>query len=228
MQSRLDPRVAKAALPRIALALLLALSAASSLRAQESAAGPCGTLQTATGGPWDYRIQRGENLSMVERHHFTAAVESLANGVTVTRENIASDIGYTLRAFPNHHRALAAMVRLSEQRKTNRPPTSEFTVDCYFERALRFTADDTVVRVLFASYLGKRGQKDLAIRHLELATEHAKDYAFSHYNIGLLYFELGMFDRALAQAHRAQQLGMTRPDLANMLKRENKWQEPTS
>jgi hypothetical protein len=50
---------------------------------------------------------------------------------------------------------------------------------------------------------------------------------FWHYNIGLLYFELGKHERAVQQSHKAIALGMTRPELTDMLKREGKSREPT-
>lgn len=212
---------------QIVLAFGMAALAGPSAFAQAQSAGDCGSLQTTTGGPWDYRIERGANREMVEKHHFTPQVEALINGVTVTRHEIAGDISYTLRAFPNHLRALIAMTRLVEQRKTNRPPAAHFTMECFFERALRFRPDDTMVRVLFAQYLGKTGNKDVAAQQLELATGYATDNPFSHYNIGLTYFELGMYDRALQQAHKSMALGMQRQELVNLLKRENKWQEPS-
>jgi hypothetical protein len=56
-----------------------------------------------------------------------------------------------------------------------------------------------------------------------LAVEYAKDNPFSHFNIGLVYFDLKEYDRALAQAHKAQELGYTRTDLMDRLRSVNKW-----
>jgi hypothetical protein len=63
---------------------------------------------------------------------------------------------------------------------------------------------------------------------LATATELAKENPLSHYNIGLMYFDLGAYDEALAQAHRARALGMERDELEKMLKSRNKWKEPAS
>ncbi|MDH4393730.1 MAG: ABC transporter permease [Aquabacterium sp.] len=200
------------------------LLAALAVQAQGEA--NCGSLATTTGGPWDYRVERGANLDLVERHHFTRPVQQLLSGQTTTRENLAADIAYTLRAFPNHHRALDAMTRLARERKTAQPPGSEHTLDCWYERALRFRKDDTVVRAMYALYLGQSGRRDLALTHLEQALQFAADNAISIYNIGLALFEVQAFDRAVYAAHRAAELGNPRTGLADKLKKGGHWREP--
>ena len=44
-----------------------------------------------------------------------------------------------------------------------------------------------------------------------------------HYNLGLIYLELGDADRALEQAHAAYALGYPLPGLRNRLQRMGKW-----
>jgi tetratricopeptide (TPR) repeat protein len=173
-------------------------------------------------GPWDFRTARKEDLRVVQDAHFTPRIEKLQPGERI----LGDDISYTLSVFPNHHRALLAMSRLAEREKTSKPEKSYHTVDCWFDRAVRYRPDDTVARVLYAQYLTRARRTDDAQAQLEQATVHAKDNPFSHYNIGLLYFELGNHERALQQAHKAMALGMPRTDLADMLKRDGKWLEP--
>lgn len=175
-------------------------------------------------GPFDYRTQR-DTLRSVENAHFKPEVESLITGVT---GSIGADIDYLLHVSPNHHRALIAIVRLAEKMKTPQPQGVPFTVECYFDRAIRFKPDDTVVRVLYAQFLTKGGRKNDALQQLEAGVLYAKDNAFSHYNIGLAYFDLGQFDKALAQAHKAGALGFERTELADRLKGINKWQDPAN
>lgn len=69
--------------------------------------GGCGALQNAF-GPFDDRTARGYNLDVVGSYHFTPPVEALIRGASGT---IGGDLDYTLRAFPNHHRALNATNR---------------------------------------------------------------------------------------------------------------------
>ena len=205
------------------VALLLGLLPAGAALAQSGEA-KCGNpFVNNNFGPFDYRTARKEDLKIVEEHHFTPRIEQLQKG----ERDLGSDLSYTLYIFPNHHRALIAITRLAQRDKTVQPYKSGQTIECWYDRATRFRPDDNVVRVLFAQYLGKERRTDEAMVQLDTATHNAKDNPFSHFNIGLMYFELGNHERALQQAHKAMALGMPRPDLADMLKREGKWREPT-
>lgn len=184
-------------------------------------ASTCGPIKNHY-GPFDYRTQKGA-LQIVEEYHFTPAVEALIRGEA---GYLDQDIAYTLHTSPNHHRALIALAKLADRK--NPALLSHLTrpVECYFERAIRFKADDTVVRILYAQFLTKAGRKDEVQYQLDTAVTHAKDNPFSHYNIGLAYFDLGLYDKALAQAHTATAMGFEYTALADKLKAAGKWQEP--
>lgn len=214
---------AAAATAATVLAAVLSLAHAPPALAQTDGAARCGDPFKSGFGPWDYRSAKKEDLRIVESAHFTPRIEQLQRGERV----LGDDISYTLSVFPNHHRALMAMTRLSEREKTDKPEKSYNTVDCWYDRAVRYRPDDTVVRVLYAQYLGKRKLVDQANGHLNVAVTHAGDNPFSHYNIGLMFFELGNHEKALVQAHKALELGLPKPDLSNLLKRDGKWREPT-
>lgn len=201
----------------------LCLMAAAPAVAQTAGAS-CGPLY-AEGqyGPFDYRTDR-DKLPIVLGAHFTPEVEALIRGKTSARPG--TDIDYTLRAIPNNHRALMAMMRLGEKEKTPQPVGSRYSVQCWFERAITFRPDDAVVRMIYSTYLNKQGRLPEANAQLELATVHAKDNAFTHYNIGLHYFDLKNYDKALAQAHQAIALGFGQTELPEQLKRVGKWSEP--
>lgn len=184
-------------------------------------AGGCGNLQNGY-GPFDYRSDR-DKLGIVDMHHFTPEVELLLRGKSGT---LGGDLDYTLRAFPNHHRALVAMTRLAERDKTDKPAGANYTVACYYDRAIRLAPDDTVARGLYAAYLNKTSKRAEAAAQLEAAAEAAADNGFAHYNIGLVYLEMKEHGKALAQAHRALRLGFTRPVLIDALKRVGVWKEP--
>lgn len=214
--------------PRRSVAVATSLAAALALscgvvHAQPAAPG-CGDLANSF-GPHDYRTARGQPLYLVESAHFTPQVEALIRGATARRPG--SDIDYTLRAFPNHHRALLAMVKLAETAKTPVPPEMRYSVDCWFDRAIRFRADDYTVRMIYAGYLGRQGRTDAAKQHLEFVAEGAGDNGFTHYNVGLVYFEMRDHERALRQAHRAMAFGFTRSDLRERLVAAGRWSEPT-
>ena len=216
-------RVATFATAATVLAALLSLAHAPPALAQTDGAARCGDPFKSWFGPWDYRSAKKEDLRIVESAHFTPRIEQLQRGERV----LGDDISYTLSVFPNHHRALMAITRLSEREKTDKPEKSYNTVDCWYDRAVRYRPDDTVVRVLYAQFLGKQRRPDDANRQLDAALPFAGDNPFSHYNIGLMYYELGNHEKALVQAHKAMELGLTKPDLSNVLKRDGKWREPT-
>jgi tetratricopeptide (TPR) repeat protein len=202
------------------LALAAALLCGTGMAQQ---APPCGHLSNGQNGPFDYRVERGRRLETVEAFHFTAKVEGLIGGQS---GELGQDLDYTLRAFPNHHRALLSVARYSKRSKIDPAPRTAFTVECYFDRALRFVRDDTTARMLYANYLQEVGRKNDAIRQLDQVIELAPDNPFTQYNAGLIFAEMGAFDRALRQAHVALAGGFTRTDLRDKLKAAGKWMEP--
>ena len=215
-----------AAVAPLLMALLIAALSGTSTFAQTVGVN-CGQLRPrGQFGPYDYRTERGQPLELVEGGHFLPQIEALISGKREKRA--APDIDYTLRAFPNHHRALMAMVRLGEKEKTSKPDGSNYTIECWFERAVLFRPDDTTVRMLYARYLNKNDQQSKAVAELGHATVLAKENGFTHYNIGLVYFEMKIYDKALASAHRALELGFDRPELRDLLKEAGQWREPSA
>ena len=204
------------------LACTLLLGGTCLAQTQDTAA--CGALASpGQYGPYDYRTDR-DKLPIVELNHFTAEVGALIRGTTGTRPS--GDIDYTLRAFPNHHRALMAMMRLGEREKTPQPSGSRYSIDCWFERAIRYRPDDAVVRMIYSTYLNSKARIPEANTQLEIATGYAKDNGFTHYNIGLHYFDLKNYDMALTQAHKAIALGLTSTELRDQLRAVSRWTEP--
>lgn len=185
----------------------------------------CGHLGNSF-GPWDYRVDRGQPLQLVESAHFTPMVESLIRGATATRPG--SDLDYTLRAFPNHHRALIAAARYADRLKATQPQDMRYSIDCWFQRAIVFQPEDLTVRMIYGDWLGKHKRSEEAMRQLQFVETKAGDDPFTQYNLGLVYFEVGAFDAALRQAHRAAAMGMPRQELKKSLIAAGKWQEPTA
>jgi len=208
---------------RLAAALAITIAAAAAPAHAQVAGSACGGLANAY-GPYDYRTDRSK-LEIVESHHFTPQVEMLIKG---QEGYVGSDIDYTLRAFPNHHRALLAMMRYGEKLKLERVGGANYNVECYFIRATSFRPNDTTVRMLYATYLNGRQQRAQALQQLALAVSYASDSALTHYNIGLVYTDLGEWDKALEQAHEAMRLGFDRSDLKDRLVAAQKWAEPAS
>ena len=178
----------------------------------------CGSLFTHY-GPFDYRTDR-DKLTVVENYHFRPEVEGL---LRAKEKNLPGQLNYTLHAFPNHHRALLALIRYSRQEKSAQPKRVAYSVDCYFDRALRFRPNDTTVRMIFAQYLGSTGRQVAAVEQLNQAVEYAGDNGWTHYNIGLVYLELGRYEQAQVQALRAQSLGFDGEELKSQLQSKGQW-----
>jgi tetratricopeptide (TPR) repeat protein len=157
----------------------------------------------------------------VESYHFTPSVEQLKQGES--SQYIGRDIDYTLRAFPNHYRALVAMMNFRFKIKKDPPPGARWRVDCYFDRAFRFVPDDGVVHTIFGIYMMRLGKSSDAVTQFEMAAKLGDDSGNMHYNAGLAYFELGDYDKAIEHAKKAHDLGFTLPGLSDKLKQIGKW-----
>ena len=216
---------------------LLALIAAASFGRVQAQLSPefCGSLAQSL-GPFEYRYDRFKpapgdqegylpKLRIVESNHFTPEVETLTRGKTSTT-GPQLDLDFVLRAFPNHHRALAALIRLWERTKSPQPGDLPRPVECYFERAVRFQPDDTTARLLYATFLHKDKRLPEALEQLKRAKYYAADNAFTHYNIGLVFLDAGEPGEALVQAHRAMSLGFERTGLKDKLVALGRWQDP--
>ncbi len=163
----------------------------------------CGELTNAY-GPFDYRkAEFAPNLHLVETAHFTPDVEKLIKGNAGT---LGGDLDYTLRAFPNHPRALASMARYALRSKTTRVPGLKYSFECYFDRAIRFRPDDSAVRMIYGVYLSKRRRTDDALAQLVEAANLQPDNGAINYNLGLVYFEKKDYENARLYAEKAASL----------------------
>lgn len=182
----------------------------------------CGSLKNHY-GPFDYRTASAETRDVVERVHFTPVVEQLRGGQNWI--NPSQDLSYTLGVFPNHHRALMSLIRYAKKTNSEHPDGMKISVACRFDRAERFAKNDAMVRALHGVYLMQKEEKEEAVKKFEEAIEMAGDNANIYYNLGLAYFELKDFDKALSSAHRAYRLGFQLPGLRNKLIKAGKWRD---
>jgi len=212
------------------LALIISSSTLQPVWAQ--GADQCGELKNAY-GPFDYTDPRniypqpGKSeapLNIVEKGHFTPEVEALLHGSTTV--DPLPDIEYTLRAFPNHHRALNAVANYHLQQGPHQ--RGRYSVDCWFDRAIRFTPGDGNVRLIYGIYLAKKGNRNKALEQYKKALELMPDSAEAHYNIALLYTEMADYERANEHAVRAYALGFPLPWLRNKLQELKVWNPAVS
>ncbi|MEZ5532069.1 MAG: hypothetical protein R3E69_06780 [Steroidobacteraceae bacterium] len=187
----------------------LTLTVYASARAQDVPG--CGQLQNAY-GPFDYRdpVAKRDSLPVVETFHFTPDVESLRHGSTGT---VLADLKYTLRAFPNHARALAAIARYALGGGRFPVDDSIPSAECYFDRAIAFRPDDEAVRVIYANYLYKSGERDKARGQYEAALRLAPESIEINYVAGLYFLEIGDLARARKLAEVAYGGGYPLPGL---------------
>jgi tetratricopeptide (TPR) repeat protein len=176
---------------------------------------------TVTGGDYTNPEHRSR-LDVVERFHFTPQVERLERGQS---GYIGGDIGYTLEHFANHHRALSSLSRLALREKSSRPKGAKYSIECYFERAIRYRPDDARVRAIFGGYLLALGQQDAALVQLEEAARLEPGNATNQYNLGLVYVRKQDYAKARDAARLAYQLGFPLPGLKNKLVAAGQWQD---
>jgi tetratricopeptide (TPR) repeat protein len=187
------------------------------------AAPHCGELESSY-GPYDYAdaSQRQKHLQIVERYHFTPNIENLVSG---NSGSVGAELNYTLMAFPNHHRALAAIAKLGVRDKTIKPIGAKYSVHCYFERAIRFKPSDPVVRMVYGNYLKKLGQPDKAIDQFIVAVNLQPEDPTINYNLGLLYMEKKDYEQARTHAKKAYEQGFPLHGLKNQLIQAGKWED---
>ncbi len=183
----------------------------------------CGNLAAPGTQIYDYNSAEDKKmLATVEAFHFTSDVENLRAGATGT---IGADLNYTLLMFPNHHRALAAMGKLAQREKTLKPKGAQYSVECFFDRAIRFKPNDAMVRMVFATYLLQAAQPDRATEQLALAAELQPDDPTINYNLGLLYVKKKDYEQARTHAKKAYDQGFPLPGLRNQLIQAGKWED---
>lgn len=206
--------------------LFLMLVSCTTIRAEagDLLSPSCGSLRNAF-GPFDYYDPGNRaQLRNVEDNHFTAGVESLSQRKTGT---FGADLAYVLRAFPNHPRALLTMVRLGQKEGSDSPAGAGISVYCYLERAVRFRPADGQARVLLANYWIRNNDTAAAKEQLKVAEEHTNGSGNVHYNLGLAFLSLQMYDKALVHAHEAYRLGFDLPGLRRKLEAAGRWKDAT-
>jgi hypothetical protein len=201
----------------IAISILLLASAAA-----QAAGNFCGPINNAY-GPFDYRkrFELPANLEIVERVHFSEETENGLKGAGTG--SWGGDLDYTLRAWPNHTRALLAMSRLAAREKEVQLTGAKYPVDCYFDRALRFAPDDAAVHAVYANHLFSQGQVERSLVEFKEAVALDPENPTINYNAGLAFLRAKNYDKALYHAQKAYAKNFPLPGLKNKLVEAGKW-----
>lgn len=179
-------------------------------------------------GPFDY-LNRGSlktELDIVEPHHFPAEVENLIKG-HASGDNPEGDIDYTLRAWPNHHRALLSIIKFQLNIQKNISPWKHLGTppECYLQRAIHFSPDDSVSYSLYGYYLKNMGKLEEAKKYYQKALKIDPENEKFAYSYSLLLIEIKEYDEALKYAKIAYQSGRAPKGLKNMLEKLGVWKE---
>ena len=153
-------------------------------------------------GPYDYtKTNEREKIPIVEQYHFPKNTEYLIKPV---QGNFAGDFDYTLRAVPNHHRALLSLTRYQIQLNTKLKNTQKpfSPVECYFQRAINFSPRDATTRALYAYYLHKVGQNEQAMKFYDQAASMSPDSTKILYSFSLFLLDIKKYDKAVEIAHK--------------------------
>ncbi|MDD5276200.1 MAG: hypothetical protein PHR16_08965 [Methylovulum sp.] len=145
---------------------------------------------------------RKNNLPIVEEYHFSPALQRLlpesAGGIDI------GGLHYTLRAFPNHHKALNAVMYYQlindHEIKLKKAGALTVPVECYMKRAIHFSPHDIVSYMLYASYLKKVNHFEEANNIYKQALKVAPTDLRVRYSYGLFLMGIKKYTEALAQA----------------------------
>ncbi len=182
----------------------------------------CGDFR-AMFGPFDYRYAAAEHpdhLFLVEIGHFTPDVE---RGIKGSTGSIGADLSYTLEHFPNHSRALQTLIKVAARNKAVQIDGMRYPVECYFERAVRFSPSDGIAQSAYANYLQSMGRFDEARARFIEAVRLMPDNPLANYNVGLAYFKHKDYALANLHAQRAYARNFPLPGLKHMLLEAGKW-----
>lgn len=177
-------------------------------------------------GPFDYRSANQADRKLVEKPHFDEHYQAYKLGKRMVRkkhdsiiETPAAGFSYTLWAFPNHHKALAAIEDLGAKEKSERLKGLELRVHCYFQRAVRFVPNDGLVRALYGYYYARRNELEKADTQIVEAISLRPDDVNVRVYAATAYLELGQLEKAVDHAKAAYGLGYPFPGLRQRLER---------
>ena len=193
-------------------------------------------------GPFDYYDLKNtphNALPLVERAHF--GPKTLAEARRGDWCFYWGDLDYTLRAFPNHPKALMAMAEYLQahdacQKKPQKNRSvadlakdleggiwQEKTPDYYFETAIKFRPQYAATWVLYGRYQHKVGRLNEALKNLTEAEKLEPGSADVHYYLSLLYLDMGNTEKAKFHAEKSYKLGQEKPELRERLIKAGLW-----
>jgi tetratricopeptide (TPR) repeat protein len=195
-------------------------AAAANVAPEEPA---CGDFMNLDDSIHDYRRRESTpalswSVADIKNNHYDPATKSMNQGVY--SRNVAADLHFMLRGWPNHYAALQARIRYDLRGGHD----YEFpSTECYFARARKAFPDDVGLVILQGYYSWKKGDRPRARKLYEEALTLDPDSVDAHYNLGLVCAEMSDFDEAVKHAQVAYGAGYPLPGLRNKLERAGRW-----
>lgn len=177
-------------------------------------------------GPFDYTnfAHKAQKLAIVEAYHYTKDIQLLIKGHT---GYITDDLNYTLTAFPNHHKALntAMNYQLIYKREidSKHRPAFPSPIECYFQRAIRFSPKDVVSYMIFASYLRKTKHFPEADAIYQKALKITPEESALRHSYGMFLVESKKYPEAMEQARIIYGKKYPRQTLKKALEKSGHW-----
>jgi tetratricopeptide (TPR) repeat protein len=168
----------------------------------------------------DSTAQLRWNIQDIKLAHYDPAVKRMQRGEY--SHSVMADLDFLLRHWPNHLPGLEALTQydLGGGKVYGFAPAY-----CYFKRAREFAPDDAGVLLHEGYYFWKKKNKVRAIETYETALAVDPSSVDAHYNLGLLYFESGEYDKAVVHARAAYDAGYPLPGLKRKLQQAGYWAE---
>ena len=205
---------------RLATIVALSLTSQFAFAQQQVCGDGMEGLQVDYNDPQDAAL-----LNNINFNHFNENVRTVRGGQTGP---LPADLDYALRNSPNHHQALYVMSEYHLRLRAEKVAGETYSMNCWFERAMRFAPKDAVVPMIYGIYLHRKGDHADAEREYKRSIEMTPEFAEAHYNLGLLYFDRKQYQNALTQAREAYRLGYPLPGLRQKLVAAGAWRDESS
>lgn len=171
-------------------------------------------------GPFDYtkRSLYPNDLNVVERAHFRPDDQNLKGA-------FSGNLDYTLRAWPNHHKALYSLTLLQSRVKSQKNYKNPMprAIECYFLRAINYSPKDSSSYLLYGILLHNSNKLDRALDAYNTAEKLNKDSIQIKYNLGLLLVDMNKLEEAKLYAEQCYLNGFPLQGLKNKLKKAGYW-----
>ncbi|MBU3070885.1 hypothetical protein KOI40_13745 [Aestuariicella sp. G3-2] len=179
-------------------------------------------------GPYDYlqRNRLAKNLRLVEGAHFDRNVEALTGGAKGKGKDPIPDLDYTLRAFPNHHRALNTIIRHDLTKPKESYNKGATPAECYLQRAINFSPKDAISYMLYGILLHRTNNYVDALMQYDTAKTLAPENGQILYNLSLLLVDLERYEEARSYAKKIYARGFPLQGLKKQLQSAGYWDKP--